>query len=175
MHGASRRFPPTCCGRWISSPVYREPAGQERLLSTRGSPVGSRAPRGEDTSEPVPRQRRGRVGMSGQGKHPIGCLFAWCITGLLSSTRCSKYAMAPMLHHRQSCRRGQTRSVCPAGASRRGAADGAAASQQSVALNGRVATPRRPTSPESENNLVRFLLCIDFQHTRALRHCRGLR
>ena len=24
---------------------------------------------------------------------------------------------------------------------------------------------------ESENNLVRFLLCIDFQHLRALRHC----
>ena len=41
--------------------------GRERLLSTRGSPVGFRAPRGEDTSEPVPRQRRGRAGMSGQG------------------------------------------------------------------------------------------------------------
>jgi hypothetical protein len=24
---------------------------------------------------------------------------------------------------------------------------------------------------ESENNLVRFLLCIDFQHLRPLRHC----
>ena len=24
---------------------------------------------------------------------------------------------------------------------------------------------------ESENNLVRFLLCIDFQHLRTLRHC----
>ena len=26
-----------------------------------------------------------------------------------------------------------------------------------------------------QNNLVRFLLCIDFQYPRALRHCRGLR
>ena len=25
--------------------------------------------------------------------------------------------------------------------------------------------------PESENNLVRFLLCIDFRHLRPLRHC----
>ena len=24
---------------------------------------------------------------------------------------------------------------------------------------------------ESENNLVRFLLCVDFQYPRALRHC----
>ena len=24
---------------------------------------------------------------------------------------------------------------------------------------------------ESENNLVRFLLCIDFRHLRTLRHC----
>ena len=51
--GFSRPLP--CCGRWMSSPVHRAPAGRERLLSTRGSPVGSRAPRGEDTSEPVPR------------------------------------------------------------------------------------------------------------------------
>ena len=38
------------------------PAGHERLLSTRGSPVGSRAPRGEDTSEPVPRLLPGASG-----------------------------------------------------------------------------------------------------------------
>ena len=53
---------PARCRRWISSPVYRVPAGQERLLSTRGSPVGSRAPRGEDTSEPVPRLQPGASG-----------------------------------------------------------------------------------------------------------------
>lgn len=53
---------PDRCGRWISSPVHRVPAGQERLLSTRGSPVGSRAPRGEDTSEPVPRLQPGASG-----------------------------------------------------------------------------------------------------------------
>ena len=58
-----RGFEPlTCCDRWISSPVYRVPAGHERLLSTRGSPVGSRAPRGEDTSEPVPRLLPGASG-----------------------------------------------------------------------------------------------------------------
>ena len=39
------------------------PQGLERLLSTRGSPVGSRAPRGEDTSEPVPRLLPGASGV----------------------------------------------------------------------------------------------------------------
>ena len=53
---------PARCRRWISSPVYRVTAGHERLLSTRGSPVGSRAPRGEDTSEPVPRLLPGASG-----------------------------------------------------------------------------------------------------------------
>ena len=57
-------------------------------MSTRGSPVGSRAPRGEDTSEPVPRPCRGRVGPSGQLTaallYPIGCLFYGAIPGLLS-------------------------------------------------------------------------------------------
>ena len=38
-----------------------------RGRSLRRSPLGSRAPRGEDTSEPVPRPSRGRVGSSGQG------------------------------------------------------------------------------------------------------------
>ena len=55
-------LPLTCCRRWISVPVYRVPAGHERLLSTRGSLVGSRAPRGEDTSEPVPRLLPGASG-----------------------------------------------------------------------------------------------------------------
>ena len=53
---------PARCERWVSSPVHRVPAGHERLLSTRGSPVGSRAPRGEDTSEPVPRPLPGASG-----------------------------------------------------------------------------------------------------------------
>ena len=53
---------PARCGGWVSSPVHRVPAGHERLLSTRGSPVGSRAPRGEDTSEPVPRLLPGASG-----------------------------------------------------------------------------------------------------------------
>lgn len=39
----------------------------------------------------------------------------------------------------------------------------------------KVATPRRPPSPESENNPVRFLFRIDFQYRRPRRHCRGLR
>ena len=60
--GRRAHFPLTSCGRWISSPVHRAPAGRERLLSTRGSPVGSRAPRGEDTSEPVPRLQPGASG-----------------------------------------------------------------------------------------------------------------
>ncbi len=54
--------PPARCERWVSSPVHRVPAGHERLLSTRGSPVGSRAPRGEDTSEPIPRPLPGASG-----------------------------------------------------------------------------------------------------------------
>ena len=72
--GVSRPLP--CCGRCMSSPVHRAPAGPEAVVehtrkpglrgrSLRRSPLGSRAPRGEDTSEPVPRQRRGRVGPSG--------------------------------------------------------------------------------------------------------------
>ena len=60
--GRRAHFPLTSCGRWISSPVHRVPAGHERLLSTRGSPVGSRAPRGEDTSEPAPRLLPGASG-----------------------------------------------------------------------------------------------------------------
>ena len=60
--GRRAHFPLTSCGRWISSPVHRVPAGLERLLSTRGSPVGSRAPRSEATSEPVPRLLPGASG-----------------------------------------------------------------------------------------------------------------
>lgn len=58
-------LPPAGCERWVSPPVHRLPAGHERLLSARGSPVGSRAPRGEDTSEPgaseAVRSANGRV------------------------------------------------------------------------------------------------------------------
>ena len=43
----------------------RKPSLRGRSL--RRSPLGFRAPRGEDTSEPVPRPSRGRVGPSGQG------------------------------------------------------------------------------------------------------------
>ena len=64
----------------------------------------------------------------------FGCLFAWSITGLLTLLRCSKYAMgshaAAQAKLPTAVRQlGQTRSVCPAGSSRRGVADGAAASQ----------------------------------------------
>ena len=66
-YGTRASYPQTCCVRCMSSPVHRAPAGRERLLSTRGSPVGFRAPRGEDTSEPVPRPQPGASGVVRSG------------------------------------------------------------------------------------------------------------
>ena len=107
-----------------------------------------------------------------KGTH-FGCLFAWSITGLLTLLRCSKYAMVPMPHLHATDKKARW-AFLPRSrrdTSRREPECAARGQGGGCRLPRKVATPRRPPSPESENNLVRFLLCIAFQHLRPLRHC----
>ena len=113
----------------------------------------------------------------------FGCLFYGAIPGLLPpcplqavdklpGSPGARRARAVVEHTRKPGglprpeRRGHLRACTPA-------LPGASGAVRSA--NGRVATPHPPPETESENNMVRFLLCIDFQYPRALRHCKGLR
>ena len=99
-------------------------------------------------------------------KAPIsGAFLHGAILGLLPLPRCGKYAMgshaAAQAKLPTAVRQlGQTRSVCPAGASRRGVADGAAASQQAVAYPGRLTHPADLLLPNQKT--IWFGFCFPF-------------
>ena len=104
----------------------------------------------------------------------LGAFLHGAIPGSLALPRCGKYAMgshaAAQAKLPTAVRQlGQTRSVCPAGAIRRGVADGAAASQQPVEYPGRLTHPAVLLLPNQKTIWFGFCFALIFNSYARLR------